>query len=101
MVSTLRRWRLFRPWMEKPCSRVLRKLSGELTTIQYWAARPPPDFRLRRDLPDLAGRASSGGGESSEFSDDTHEDYWPFTLAGRTGPRSWGSGSSALRFRIC
>src|ERR1700694_1252955 len=28
--------------MEKPCSRVLRKLSGELTIIQYWAERPAP-----------------------------------------------------------
>src|SRR5207245_177294 len=67
--STRVRWRLFRPWIEKLCSRVLRKLSGELTTIQYWAARPPPDFRLRRDRPDLAGLGSSGVGDSSEFSD--------------------------------
>src|SRR5713226_2591194 len=57
MVSTRRRCRLFRPWMVKPCSRVLRKLSGELTTIQYWDERPSerPDFRLRRARPDLAG----------------------------------------------
>src|SRR5205814_3780742 len=67
MVSTLRRWRLFRPWMEKPCSRVLRKLSGELTTIQYWAARPPPGLRLRLERPGLAGRCSAPG-DSSRFS---------------------------------
>src|SRR2546430_9870891 len=59
MVSTRLRWRVFRPWIEKPCSRVLRKLSGELTTIQYCAVRPPPDFRLRLDRPDLAGRSCS------------------------------------------
>src|SRR5947207_6457315 len=47
--------------MLKPCSRVLRKLSGELTTIQYCAVRPPPDLRLRRERPDLAGRWSSAG----------------------------------------
>src|SRR5438045_204713 len=61
MVSTLRRWRLFRPWMEKPCSRVLRKLSGELTTIQYWAARPPPALRLRRPRRDELGFSRSAG----------------------------------------
>src|SRR5438309_10719095 len=65
MVSTRRRCRLFRPWIEKPCSRVLRRLSGELTTIQYWAARPPPDLRLRRDRPVLAGLGSSGGDGAS------------------------------------
>src|SRR5205823_2358854 len=59
MVSTRLRWRVFRPWIEKPCSRVFRKLSGELTTIQYCAVRPPPDFRFRLDLPDLAGRSCS------------------------------------------
>src|SRR5437879_4221986 len=59
MVSTRLRWRLFRPWIEKPCSRVLRKLSGELTTIQYCAVRPPPDFRLRLPRPCLAGRCCS------------------------------------------
>src|SRR5207245_6737455 len=57
--STRVRWRLFRPWIEKPCSRVLRKLSGELTTIQYCAVRPPPDFRLRLPRPCLAGRCCS------------------------------------------
>src|SRR6202140_1004242 len=57
IVSTLRRWRLFRPWIVNPCSRVLRKLSGELTIIQNWEARPSvrPDFRFRRGRPDLAG----------------------------------------------
>src|SRR6266446_363691 len=59
MVSTRLRWRVFRPWIEKPCSRVLRKLSGELTTIQYCAVRPPPDFRFRRERPDFAGRSCS------------------------------------------
>src|SRR6266852_6524357 len=59
IASTRRRWRLFMPWMEKPCSRVLRKLSGELTTIQYWAARPPADLRLRLLRPDLARRGFS------------------------------------------
>src|SRR5207248_7153918 len=58
-VSTRRRWRLFKPWMEKPCSRVLRKFSGELTTIQYWAFRAVPDLRLRLDRPDFAGRSGS------------------------------------------
>src|SRR5256885_191767 len=61
MVSTLRRWRLFRPWMEKPCSRVLRKLSGELTTIQYCAARPPPALRWRRPRRDDLGCSRSAG----------------------------------------
>src|SRR6266576_2669729 len=65
MVSTRLRWRVFRPWIEKPCSRVLRKLSGELTTIQYWADRPPPDLRFRLDRPDLAGLGSSGGDGST------------------------------------
>src|SRR5579872_707795 len=59
MVSTRRRCRVLRPWIEKPWSRVFRKFSGELTTIQYWAERPPPDFRLRLDLPGLAGRGCS------------------------------------------
>src|SRR5216684_976295 len=63
IVSTLRRWRLFRPWIVNPCSRVLRKLSGELTIIQNWEARPSvrPDFRLRRGRPDLAGLSPVGG----------------------------------------
>jgi hypothetical protein len=41
--------------MVNPCSRVLRKLSGELTTIQYWDERASerPDFRFRRARPDL------------------------------------------------
>src|ERR1700694_730325 len=62
IVSTRRRWRLFKPWIVNPCSRVLRKLSGELTIIQYWEARPSerPDFRLRRERPDLAGRSAGG-----------------------------------------
>src|SRR5262249_17537200 len=51
--------------MEKPCSRVLRKLSGELTTIQYCALRLPPDLRLRRHRPDLPGRSSSAATGSS------------------------------------
>src|ERR1700687_1897878 len=57
IVSTRRRWRLFRPWIVNPCSRVWRKLSGELTIIQNWEARPSvrPDLRLRRWRPDLAG----------------------------------------------
>src|SRR5438874_5108743 len=71
MVSTLRRWRLFRPWMEKPCSRVLRKLSGELTTIQYWAARPPPALRLRRPRRDELGFSRSAGALASGSSDTT------------------------------
>src|ERR1700675_1858223 len=66
IVSTLRRWRLFSPWIVKPCSRVFRKLSGELTIIQNWEARPSvrPDFRLRRGRADPAGRsppAAAGG----------------------------------------
>src|SRR4029077_10174814 len=53
--------------MVKPCSRVFRKLSGELTIIQYWAVRPPPpDLRLRFDLPDFAVRSGrSGSGATS------------------------------------
>src|SRR5205814_1726218 len=50
MVSTRLRWRVFRPWIEKPCSRVLRKLSGELTTIQYCAVRPPPPREVLQRL---------------------------------------------------
>src|SRR5215831_8791073 len=68
MVSTRLRCRLFRPWIVKPCSRVLRKLSGELTTIQYWALRAAPDLRLRRDRPDLGARSCSGGESSSDMS---------------------------------
>src|SRR2546430_12278340 len=64
MVSTRLRWRVFRPWIENPCSRVFRKLSGELTTIQYCAVRPPPDFRFRRERPDLAGRSCSAAAAS-------------------------------------
>src|SRR5437773_3493802 len=64
MVSTRLRWRVFRPWIENPCSRVFRKLSGELTTIQYCAVRPPPDFRFRRERPDLAGRSCSAAAVS-------------------------------------
>src|SRR5947199_6578800 len=64
IVSTRRRWRLFRPWIEKPCSRVLRKLSGELTIIQNCAALAPPDLRFRRDRPDLGGRSGSAAGSS-------------------------------------
>src|SRR5690348_16855464 len=45
--------------MEKPCTRVLRKFSGELTIIQYWAARPPPALRLRRPRRAPAGFACS------------------------------------------
>src|ERR1700758_2137715 len=68
MDSTRRRWRVFRPWIEKPCSRVLRKLSGELTTIQNWlalaSARPP--FRRRRPRPALpAGPAAPGSCSAS------------------------------------
>src|SRR3989454_10881917 len=59
MVSTRLRCRLFSPWIENPCSRVLRKLSGELTTIQYWAVRTPPDLRFRLERPDLAGACGS------------------------------------------
>src|SRR2546423_4009478 len=46
--------------MVNPCSRVLRKFSGELTIIQYWEARPSerPDFRLRLERPGLAGRSA-------------------------------------------
>jgi len=49
-----------------PCSRVLRKLSGELTIIQNWEARPSvrPDFRLRRGRPGLAGLSPVGTGAS-------------------------------------
>src|SRR5579859_7397737 len=63
IVSTRRRCRLFSPWMVNPCSRVLRKLSGELTIIQYCAERPPPApplLRLRFDRPLRAGRSASG-----------------------------------------
>src|SRR5712691_10918116 len=64
MVSTRRRWRLFKPWIVKPSSRVLRKLSGEVTTIQYWNERPSerPDLRFRRERPDFAGRSAAGSG---------------------------------------
>src|SRR5580704_7315927 len=67
IVSTLRRWRLLRPWIVNPCSRVLRKLSGELTIIQNWEARPSvrPDFRLRRGRPDLAGRSPAAAAGAS------------------------------------
>src|SRR5260370_4630910 len=51
MLASRRRWRLFRPWIEKPCSRVLRKLSGELAAIRDWAAGWPPDLRWRRERP--------------------------------------------------
>src|SRR6266581_4468419 len=71
MVSTRLRCRLFKPWMEKPCSRVLRKLSGELTTIQYWALRAAPDLRLRRERPDLPGRSGWVWGGASTCSSDT------------------------------
>src|ERR1700675_2188319 len=71
IVSTLRRWRLFSPWIVKPCSRVFRKLSGELTIIQNWEARPSvrPDLRLRRGRPDLAGRSPVGAAGGSGVSD--------------------------------
>src|SRR4029077_12176752 len=71
IVSTLRRWRLFRHWIVNPCSRVFRKLSGELTIIQNWEARPSerPDFRLRRGRPDLAGLSSAGAAGASGVSD--------------------------------
>src|SRR5437867_11491601 len=76
MVSTRRRCRLFRPWIVKPCSRVLRKFSGELTTIQYWAERPPsPDLRFRRDR-DRTGRSASDFCAWTCCSD-TPEGYWP------------------------
>src|SRR5260370_11798107 len=84
MLATRRRWRLFRPWIEKPCSRVLRKLSGELTTIQYWAARPPPDLRLRRERP-REGRCCSSleaGSACSSESDTSRR-----LLAVHAGPR--------------
>src|SRR5260370_25573601 len=73
MVATRRRCRLFSPWIEKPCSRVLRKLSGELTIIQSCADRPPPpppDFRLRLERPGLAvrGCSSAAGSMSSATS---------------------------------
>jgi hypothetical protein len=53
----------------------LRKLSGELTTIQNWLARPSvlPDLRLRRLLPDFAGPASAAAGCSSVNSSATTE----------------------------
>src|SRR6266508_2897157 len=70
MVSTRRRWRLFRPWIVKPSSRVLRKLSGELTTIQYWSDRPSerPDLRLRLERPGLRVPSAevSGASDSSD-----------------------------------
>src|ERR1700730_18857768 len=71
IVSTLRRWRLLRPWIVTPCSRVLRKLSGELTIIQNWEARPSvrPDFLLRRGRPDLAGLSPVGTAGGSGVSD--------------------------------
>jgi len=51
--------------MVNPCSLVLRKFSGELTTIQYWAVRPPPpDLRLRR-RPLFAGRCGVGAAACS------------------------------------
>src|SRR2546430_8456714 len=67
--------------MEKPCSRVLRKLSGELTIIQYCAARPPLDLRLRRERLVLAGLPGSVGGVSA-LSDT--ERRLPAVDAGRT-----------------
>src|SRR5258708_3221813 len=46
--------------MLNPCSRVLRKFSGELTTIEYWAVRPPPpDLSFGRG-PLFAGRSEVG-----------------------------------------
>src|SRR5438067_12754021 len=42
MLATRFLCRLLMPWMEKPCSRVRVKLSGELTIIQNCDARPPP-----------------------------------------------------------
>src|SRR6202171_4840457 len=110
MVSTRRRWRLFRPWIVNPCSRVLRKLSGELTIIQYWEARPSerPDLRFRRERPDLAGRSaglsgaglSTGGAVASGVSDTNQlSSYSNIGRAGRGGPRSWGSGRRAIRLR--
>src|SRR2546430_10202950 len=57
--------------MEKPCSRVMRKLCGELTTIQYCAARPPPALRLRRPRRDELGFSRSAGALASGSSDTT------------------------------
>src|ERR1700730_8248116 len=72
IVSTRRRWRLLSPWIVKPSSRVLRKLSGELTTIQYWDDRPSdrPDLRFRLERPGFgagsaAGAVVSGSGSSA------------------------------------
>src|SRR6266852_4532798 len=50
--------------MVKPSSRVLRKLSGDVTTIQYWSDRPSerPDLRLRRERLLFAGRSAAGAG---------------------------------------
>src|SRR5260221_6133301 len=42
MLATRFLCRLLMPWMLNACSRVRLKLSGEVTTIQYWTARPPP-----------------------------------------------------------
>src|SRR4030081_3565127 len=97
MVSTRRRWRLLRPWIVNPCSRVLRKLSGELTIIQYWDARASerPDLRLRLDRPDLAGRspalrgasgAALASGVVSGVSDTT--ELCSYSTSGRAEPRS-------------
>src|SRR5437764_9876143 len=60
MVSARRRWRLLIPWIVKPCSRVLRRFSGELTTIQYWALRAAGFLRLR-----AAPRVCSCGASSA------------------------------------
>src|ERR1700674_2518042 len=72
IVSTRRRCRLFKPWIVNPCSRVLRKLSGEVTIIQNWEARPSvrPDFRFRRWRPERAG-LSGAGAPASGVSDTT------------------------------
>src|ERR1700681_2005073 len=103
IVSTLRRWRLFRPWIVNPCSRVLRKLSGELTIIQNWEARPSvrPDFRLRRGRPDLAGLSPVGAAGGSGVSDTTEivlltlttgAGWGPALVARAAGPSGSGSG---------
>src|ERR1700686_5876593 len=102
MVSTRRRWRLLRPWIVKPCSRVLRKLSGELTIIQNWDARASerPDLRLRLDRPGLAGRAPAAGAVVSGVSDTTELCSYSIN-DGCGGAPSWDSGSSTVRLRIC
>src|ERR1700704_97493 len=94
MVSTRRRCRLFRPWIVKPSSRVLRKLSGELTTIQYWDDRPSdrPDLRFLLGRPCLGACSEVGSAAGSAASS------WDSTSSVMTA-LWWGAAVQGPRVR--